>query len=95
MLWCQTYFDCSYTHRQTVAVMVSYDSILCDLHENEVYGEFFGEPNSSPREVRGADHQFQSTFHRSCLSIVFLHGAIAPQSWLSLYMYKHDQAPGV
>ena len=33
-------------------------------------------------------------FHRSCLSIVFLHAAIAPQSWLSLDVYKCDQAPG-
>ena len=29
--------------------------ILCDLCGDEVYGEFFGEPNSSPHEVRGAE----------------------------------------
>ena len=32
-----------------------YDLILCDLCGDEVYGEFFGEPNSSPHEVRGAE----------------------------------------
>ena len=34
--------------------MVSYNLILCDLCGDEVYGEFFGEPNS-PHEVRGAE----------------------------------------
>ena len=29
--------------------------ILCDICEDEVYREFFGEPNSSPHEVRGAE----------------------------------------
>ena len=29
--------------------------ILCDICEDEVYREFFSEPNSSPHEVRGAE----------------------------------------
>ena len=36
------------THCQTVAVMVSY----CVTFVVTVYGEFFGEPNSSPHEMR-------------------------------------------
>ena len=43
------------THRQTVAVMVTYNSILCNLCGDEVYGEFLSEPNSSSHGVRGAD----------------------------------------
>ena len=43
------------THCQTVAVMVSYESILCDLCGDKVYGEFFSEPNSSSHGVRGAE----------------------------------------
>ena len=43
------------THHQTVAVMVSYSLILCDLCGDEVYGEFFGELNSSSHGVRGAE----------------------------------------
>ena len=35
--------------------MESYDSILCDLCGDEVYGEFFSEPNSSSHGVRGAE----------------------------------------
>ena len=35
--------------------MVSYYSILCDLCGDEVYGEFFGEPNSSSHGVSGAE----------------------------------------
>ena len=35
--------------------MVFYNSILCDLCGDEVYGEFFGEPNSSSHEVREAE----------------------------------------
>ena len=31
MLWCQINLDYTATHHQTVAVMVSYDSILCEL----------------------------------------------------------------
>ena len=42
-------------HRQTVALMVSYDLILCDFCGDDVYREFFGEPNSSPNEVRCAE----------------------------------------
>ena len=37
-------------HRQTVALMVSYDLILCDFCGVDVYREFFGKPNSN--EVR-------------------------------------------
>ena len=55
MLWCQTGIA---THCKTVAVMVSYDSILqchvCELCGDEVCREFFGEPNSSPHEVSGS-----------------------------------------
>ena len=43
------------THHQTVAVMESYDSILCDLCGDEVYGEFFIERNSSSHGVRGVE----------------------------------------
>ena len=39
-------------HRQTVALMVSYDLILCDFCGVD---EFFGKPNSSPNEVRCAE----------------------------------------
>ena len=41
------------THCKTVAVMVSYDSILCvcELCGYEVCRKFYGEPNSSPHEV--------------------------------------------
>ena len=35
--------------------MVPYNLILCDLCGDKVYGEFFGEPNSSPHEVRRAE----------------------------------------
>ena len=42
-------------HRQTVALMVSYDLILCDFCGVDVYREFFGKPNSSPNEVRCAE----------------------------------------
>ena len=49
ILWCQTDLD---THYQTVAVMVSYNSILCDLYDENLW-EFFGEPNGSPHEVSG------------------------------------------
>ena len=35
--------------------MVSYDLILSDLCGDAVYGEFFGEPNSSSHGVRGAE----------------------------------------
>ena len=43
------------THHQTVAVMVSYDSILCDICKHKVNGEFLGEPNSSPHKMIGAE----------------------------------------
>ena len=41
------------THCKTVVVMVSYDSMLhvCELCGDEVWREFFGEPNSSAHEV--------------------------------------------
>ena len=51
MLWCQTIA----TDRHTDAVMVSYNSILCDLCEDEVYRQFFCEPNGSSHGVRGAE----------------------------------------
>ena len=35
--------------------MVSYNSILCDVCGDEVYGEFLGEPNSSSHGVKGAE----------------------------------------
>ena len=35
--------------------MVSYNSTLCDISGDEVYGKFFGEPNSSPHGVRGGE----------------------------------------
>ena len=50
MLWCQTDLD---THDQTVAVMVSYNSIYYVTFMMKIYGEFFGEPNGSPHEVSG------------------------------------------
>ena len=37
--------------------MVSYNSILCDVCGDKVYGEFFGEPNSSSHGVTGAEKQ--------------------------------------
>ena len=41
-----------------LAVMESYDSMLEDLCGDEVYGEYFSEPNSSSHGVRGAkQHQ--------------------------------------
>ena len=40
------------SHHQTVAIMASYNSILCELCGDEVYE---GKPNSSPREVREAE----------------------------------------
>ena len=40
------------SHHQTVAIMASYNSILCELCGDEVYE---GKPNSSPHEVRGAE----------------------------------------
>ena len=43
------------THHLNVAVMVSYNPTLCDISGDEVYGKFFGEPNSSPHGVRGAE----------------------------------------
>ena len=44
------------THCKTVAVMVSYDTILhvCELGGDEVCREFFSEPNSSPHEMSGS-----------------------------------------
>ena len=46
-----------HTHCKTVAVMVSYDSILhiCEFCGDEVCREFFDEPNSSPHEVSGIE----------------------------------------
>ena len=35
--------------------MVSYNSVLHDLCGDEVYREFFCEPNSSPRELGAAE----------------------------------------
>ena len=35
--------------------MVSYNLVLCDLCGDEVYGEFFSEPNSSSLGVREAE----------------------------------------
>ena len=43
------------TYRQTVTAMVSYNLVLRDLCWDEVYREFFCEPNSSPRELGAAE----------------------------------------
>ena len=42
-LRCQTNLDYSYS-LSNCAVMTSYDSILCDLCRDKVYGEVLGEP---------------------------------------------------
>ena len=50
---CMTYTIAA--RHQTVALMVSYNLILCDFCGDDVYKKFFGEPNSSPNEVRCAE----------------------------------------
>ena len=47
MLWFQTDLDYSYTHHQTVPVW----GLTTQYSVVTVYGEFFGEPISSPHEV--------------------------------------------
>ena len=46
------------THHQTVSVMTLY--YVCDLCGDIVYGEFFGEPNSSLHGVREAEQPLVS-----------------------------------
>ena len=50
--------------------MVSYDSVLCDLCGDEVYGEFFGEPSSSPRELEGAEQAHTSVAVSSSAAVL-------------------------
>ena len=50
--------------------MVSYNSILRDLCGDEVYGEFFSEPNSSSHGVREAEQLPVSVANRDKMKTV-------------------------
>ena len=58
------------TYRQIVTAMVSYSSALRDLCGDEVYREFFCEPNSSPCELGVAEQPPVSAAASSCAGVL-------------------------
>ena len=53
-------------HHLTVAVILQLDTNICG---DKVYREFFGEPNSSPHGVRGAEQPLVSAAASSSAGI--------------------------
>ena len=70
--------------------MVSYNSILCDHCGDKVYGEFFGEPNSSSHGVRGPEKLPISVAASS--SVVVLNEATVDLVLLAALEQFEDQA---